>query len=210
MIRDPKDLKRYTASERANHWVVGISFILLALSGLAFFHPAFFPLTMLFGGGVWARILHPFIGVIMAVFFAILTIRFWRLNVMNATDLEWLRRSREMVDGDDHNMPIQGKYNGGQKALFWVLVACVLVLFLSGLAMWREYFSAMLPIGVVRLASVLHAVAASVMIALITVHVYAAIWVKGTIRAMWYGTVTRAWAKQHHAAWYREMTGKKN
>ena len=38
MIRNPKDLARYTADERANHWVVGICFILLALSGLAFFH----------------------------------------------------------------------------------------------------------------------------------------------------------------------------
>ncbi|MGE5493100.1 MAG: formate dehydrogenase cytochrome b556 subunit, partial [Actinomycetota bacterium] len=27
MIRDPKDLQRYDASERANHWTVGISFI---------------------------------------------------------------------------------------------------------------------------------------------------------------------------------------
>ena len=34
------------------------------------------------------------------------------------------------------------------------------------------------------------------------------IWVKGTIRAMWYGTVTRAWAKQHHRGWYRQVTGK--
>ena len=41
MIRDPKDLKRYTASERVNHWIIGMCFILLALSGLAFFHPAF-------------------------------------------------------------------------------------------------------------------------------------------------------------------------
>ena len=69
MIRDPKDLPRYSAGERANHWLVGISFILLALSGLAFFHPAFFPLTLLFGGGVWARILHPFLGILMAVSF---------------------------------------------------------------------------------------------------------------------------------------------
>ena len=56
MIRDPKDLQRYTPQERANHRVVGISFILLALSGLAFFHPAFYPLTYLLGGGTWARI----------------------------------------------------------------------------------------------------------------------------------------------------------
>ena len=52
MIRDPKDLKRYSASERLNHWTVGISFILLAISGLAFFHPAFFPLSTLLGGPV--------------------------------------------------------------------------------------------------------------------------------------------------------------
>ena len=55
MIRNPKDLTRYNAQERANHWLGGICFILLALSGLAFFHPAFWPLIQLFGGGVWAR-----------------------------------------------------------------------------------------------------------------------------------------------------------
>ena len=35
MQRDPRDLVRYTPSERLNHWIVGISFILLGLSGLA-------------------------------------------------------------------------------------------------------------------------------------------------------------------------------
>jgi formate dehydrogenase subunit gamma len=40
------------------------------------------------------------------------------------------------------------------------------------------------------------------------VHIYAAIWVRGTLRAMWYGTVTRAWAKQHHRGWYRQVTRK--
>ena len=59
-----------------------------------------------------------------------------------------------------------------------------------------------------RFAALLHALAAVAMIALAFAHVYAAIWTKGTIRAMWYGTVTRAWAKQHHRAWYRQVTGK--
>jgi formate dehydrogenase subunit gamma len=39
--------------------------VLLALSGLALFHPAMFWLTALFGGGQWTRILHPFIGVVI-------------------------------------------------------------------------------------------------------------------------------------------------
>ncbi len=206
MIRNPKDLQRYTASERANHWVVGISFILLALSGLAFFHPAFFPLAQLFGGGVWARILHPFLGVLMAISFLAIFFRFKALNVMTPADKEWLNRVGEMVDGNDHNMPEQGKYNGGQKMMFWALAVCMLLLAVSGIVLWRAYFS--FPVELVRFGAVIHAAAAAVMIALIMVHIYAAIWVKGTIRAMWYGTVTRAWAKQHHRAWYRQVTGK--
>ena len=206
MIRNPKDLQRYTAHERANHWVVGICFILLALSGLAFFHPAFYPLSQLFGGGVWARILHPFIGVVMAVSFLSIFLRFKSLNVMTPADKEWLSRIGEMVDGNDHNMPEQGKYNGGQKRMFWLLALSMLLLTVSGILIWRAYFG--FDVNLVRFGAVVHAAVAAFMIALIMVHVYAAIWVKGTIRAMWYGTVTRAWAKQHHRGWYRQMTGK--
>lgn len=206
MIRNPKDLQRYSASERANHWVVGVCFILLALSGLAFFHPAFFPLTQLFGGPTWARILHPFIGVLMTISFLVLFFRFKSLNAMTQTDKEWISRIGEMVNGNDHNMPEQGKYNGGQKLMFWVLALCVLLLLVSGIPLWRAYFY--FPVDSVRLGAVVHAAAAAVIIGFVMVHVYAAIWVKGTIRAMWYGTVTRAWAKQHHRAWYRQVTGK--
>jgi formate dehydrogenase subunit gamma len=206
MIRNPRDLQRYTASERANHWVVGICFILLGLSGLAFFHPAFFPLVHLFGGGVWARILHPWIGVLMALFFLIMFFRFARLNLMGAADWDWLSKVRKMVDGDDHDMPEQGKYNGGQKLMFWGLTLSMVLIIVSGVVMWRSWFD--FPVELVRVAVVVHAAAAAFMIGLIFVHVYAAIWTRGTIRAMLYGTVTRAWAKQHHRGWYRQITGK--
>lgn len=205
MRRNPNDLQRYNASERLNHWITGICFILLALSGLAFFHPAFYPLTMLFGGGTWTRILHPYIGVVMFLFFLVMAIRFAGLNMIEKRDIEWLKNVNKMVDGDDHDMPEQGKYNGGQKVLFWGLVIGMLMLIITGVLMWRAWLN--LPVGVVRVASVVHAVAAVWMIGLIILHVYAAIWTRGTIRAMLYGTVTRAWAKQHHRGWYRKMTG---
>jgi len=207
MKRNPKDLVRYTAPERANHWAVGMSFILLALSGLALFHPAFYPLSILLGGAVWSRILHPFIGVLMALFFVSMFFRFWKLNIITPVDKEWLSRVREMVDGDDHNMPEAGKYNGGQKMMFWLMAACMALLLVSGIVIWRAYFSALFPIGLIRLASLAHAAVAAGMIGLIIVHVYAAIWTRGTLRAMWYGTVSRAWAKQHHPAWFRQITG---
>jgi formate dehydrogenase subunit gamma len=206
MISHPKDLPRFTAWERANHWLVAICFILIALSGLAFFHPALWPLTQLFGGGVWARILHPFIGLLLAISFAAMFVRFRTLNRMNLTDWVWMKHVREMVvGGDDRHMPAQGKFNAGEKLMFWAMAACLLLMVLSGLVMWRAFFS--FPVLLVRLASVIHAVVGATMIGLIFGHIYAAIWTRGTIHAMWYGTVTRAWAKQHHETWYRQMTG---
>ena len=204
MKRDPRDLVRYTAGERINHWIVGISFILLGISGLALFHPAFFPFTMLFGGPTWTRILHPFLGVLMAVFFVFMFFRFVKNNLMRRIDWQWIGRINEMVDGSDETMPAQGKYNGGQKLLFWLLALCMLLLIPSGIVLWRSYFD--FPIEARRWAAEVHSAAAVVMICLIFVHVYAAIWVKGTIRSMWYGTVTRAWARQHHRTWYEEVT----
>jgi len=207
MKDDPDKLLRYTPFERANHWLAAISFILLALSGLAFFHPAFYPLNQLFGGGVWTRILHPFIGVLMVLSFGVMFFNYRKLNIMTKTDREWLSHVREIVDGDDQHMPEAGKFNGGQKLLFWLLVASMLLLILSGIVIWRAYFSFLFPVAVIRFASVVHAIAATVIIALIIFHIYAATWTKESIDAMLYGQVRRAWAKQHHPAWFRQMMG---
>jgi formate dehydrogenase subunit gamma len=41
------------------------------------------------------------------------------------------------------------------------------------------------------------------------VHVYAAIWVRGTIGAMIRGQVTGGWAWRHHRKWLRELVTRK-
>ena len=207
MKNDSLKISRFTAAERVNHWLVALSFILLALSGLVFFHPAFYPLNQLFGGGVWTRILHPLLGVLLMVSFGLMFVRFREFNRITATDKEWLRHAREMVAGDDRNMPEADKFNAGQKVLFWLLVACMVLLLLSGIVIWRAYFSFLFPLAVIRLASVIHAAAGAGMIALIMGHIYMSIWTKESTDAMLYGQVRRAWAKQHHAAWFRQITG---
>jgi formate dehydrogenase subunit gamma len=207
MKNDPKKLLRYTPFERANHWLTAITFILMALSGLSFFEPFYYPLSQLFGGGVWTRILHPFFGVVMAISFGVEFFNYRNLNVMTPSDWEWLSHARELVDSDDRQMPEAGKFNGGQKLLFWLLAACMVLLILSGIVIWRAYFSFLFPVALIRFASVVHAVAATIMIALIIFHIYAGIWTKESLNAMLYGRVRRAWAKQHHPAWFREMTG---
>jgi formate dehydrogenase subunit gamma len=203
--RNTKDIVRYTAGTRINHWIVAISFVLLALSGLALFHPALFWLTNLFGGGPWTRILHPFIGCVMAATFYLLCVKFWRDNHMQERDWIWLRKINDVVGNREENLPEVGRYNAGQKLLFFTLVVCLIGLLLSGIAIWRVYFSELFSIGVIRAAALLHAFFAFVLICAILVHIYAGIWVKGSVRAMTRGRVTPGWAWKHHRAWFREV-----
>jgi formate dehydrogenase subunit gamma len=204
--RNTEEIVRYTAGTRINHWIVAISFVLLALSGLALFHPALFWLTNLFGGGPWTRILHPFIGCVMAAAFYLLCLKFWRDNHMQQRDWIWLRKINDVVGNREENLPEVGRYNAGQKLLFFTLVVCLIVLLLSGIVIWRVYFSEFFAIGVIRAAALLHAFFAFVLICSIIVHIYAGIWVKGSIRAMTRGVVTPGWAWKHHRAWFREVS----
>lgn len=200
-----KDIQRYNANERSNHWMVAILFFLAGLSGLALFHPAMFWLTNLFGGGPWTRVLHPFLGVAMFLFFLGLVIRFAHHNLVEKRDMQWLRQWRDVVTNREENLPEVGRYNAGQKLLFWTLLLCMLVLLVTGIVMWRAYFSHWFGIDIIRIASLLHAFAAFVLICSILVHIYAGIWVKGSMGAMLYGWVSRGWARKHHAAWLKDV-----
>ncbi|MDE1180099.1 formate dehydrogenase subunit gamma [Paraburkholderia sp.] len=202
---NPNLIVRYTANERTNHWITAITFVLLALSGLALFHPSMFWLTNLFGGGQWTRILHPFVGVVMFVSFMILALRFWHHNYLEREDIQWLKQIDDVLANREENLPEIGRYNAGQKLLFFVMVLCLVLLLCSGVVIWRAYFSFYFPVGVIRLASVVHAVAAFVLIMGIVVHVYAGLWIKGSIGAMTRGTVTLGWARKHHPKWFKEV-----
>jgi formate dehydrogenase subunit gamma len=204
---EPRDaLLRYTSGVRTNHWLVALSFVLAALSGLAMFHPALFWLGNLFGGGPWTRILHPFIGLFMMLVFLGLAAAVWDDNLLRPADWQWLRQWRDVVNNREERLPEVGRYNGGQKLLFFVIVVCAIALVLSGFLIWRPYFAGNFAIPLVRFASLLHAVSAFVLICAIIVHIYAAIWVKGSVHAMVRGTVTPGWAWKHHRAWFRQIT----
>lgn len=204
-----KVLRRFTEAERMTHWVVAVAFVLAGLSGLAFFHPSLFFLSNLFGGGPWTRILHPFLGLLMALFFLRMFL-FWKKdNVLTEADRAWRAKAPDMLMGRHVDMPPAGKFNGGQKDMFWVLVACVAVLALTGLMVWRPWFDGYVPIPAQRLALLLHAAGAAVLVLFILGHIYMGIWTKGSFRAMSRGTVPESWARLHHQAWHQEVTGGK-
>ncbi|MGB3866619.1 MAG: formate dehydrogenase subunit gamma [Xanthobacteraceae bacterium] len=206
----PVIVDRYTVGARINHWVTAISLVLLALSGLALFTPGLYFLTGLFGGGQWTRIIHPWIGVVLFVSFLGLFFRFFRLNLWKKTDSVWMSRLRDVLAGDENKLPEVGKYNAGQKTVFWSMSLLIAILIVTGVVSWDEYFGSYFTIEHRRMAVLVHAAAAVVAICVWIVHVYAGIWVRGTIGAMTRGKVTGGWAWRHHRRWLKDLVTGKN
>jgi formate dehydrogenase subunit gamma len=202
-MRKRDRIQRYSAPERINHWIVAFCFVFAALSGLGFFFPSFNWLMHVLGTPQLARILHPFIGVIMFAAFLLMFLRYWRDNLIERDDLEWAKNIRKVAQNEE--VGDTGRYNFGQKCVFWAAIVSLLLLLASGIVIWRPYFAGAFSIPIIRLALVAHSVSAVVLIMVIMVHIYAALWVKGTITAMVEGWVTPAWAKKHHPRWYRQI-----
>ena len=206
----PVVVDRYTLAARINHWITAISLILLALSGMALFTPKLYFLTALFGGGQATRAIHPWIGVVLFFSFAGLFLRFWKANLWKSEDGTWLRRIRDVLAGHEERLPELGKYNAGQKFVFWAMSFLIVVLISSGIVVWDQYFYPYTTIEQKRIAILIHALAAIAIISVWILHVYAAIWVRGTMDAMTKGQVTGGWAWRHHRKWLRELVGRRS
>lgn len=204
------ELQRFTYVERVVHWLVGLSFVFLLLTGLAFSHPRLFWITALLGGGQTARMLHPWVGLLFATSFVAMFL-LWRRDMrVDATDRAWLGAIRHYAVHDKAGVPPAGKYNGGQKLFFWAISALGLVYLLSGVPLWRPgglfglgpFYG-----GVVNTARLVHYVATVAGGLLLTVHVYlGTIAYPGTLGGMLHGTVSRAWARLHHPLWHKERS----
>jgi formate dehydrogenase subunit gamma len=201
----PVAVRRYGPWTRANHWLTALCLVLLLISGLAFFHPSLFFLTGLFGGGPSARFLHPWIGVVLFVSFLALFVRMARLNLMRREDRVWLSQPGDVLTAHEERLPELGKYNPGQKLVFWAMSILIVVLIVTGVMMWEQYFGGIVSIPVRRVATIVHSISAVLIILTWILHVYAAIWTRGTLRGMTRGTVSGGWAWRHHRKWLREL-----
>jgi formate dehydrogenase subunit gamma len=202
----PRDtLTRNTTLTRVNHWITGGCFVLLMLSGLSMFHPLLFFLSGLFGGGQWARAIHPWIGIVLLISYAGLVAQFWRDNMWNWDDLAWMRAIGRVLMNEEEGVPELGRFNAGQKFVFWSMALLVPALFFTGIVIWEIYFAGYTTIEQQRIAVLIHSLAAVAAIIVWITHVYAAIWVRGSVRAMTQGYVTPGWAWRHHRKWLRSL-----
>jgi formate dehydrogenase subunit gamma len=205
---DPDLLPRHAHGERLTHWAVALLYVALFLSGLALFHPFFFWTSAFFGGAAFMRVIHPFLGVALAILFYAYSTRVWRDNRFVASDSAWVRGMFRFMNRIGEDVRVEGKYNAGQKYMFWSMVFVIGALLVTGILVWRPYFAPSVAPPLKRVSGLVHAALAFVMFVGIGVHIYAAYWTKGSIRAMTRGTVSRAWARFHHPGWAAEVEGK--
>ncbi|HEY6105106.1 MAG TPA: formate dehydrogenase subunit gamma [Anaeromyxobacteraceae bacterium] len=199
---------RHSNATRVAHWAVAITFTFLFLSGLALFSPFFFWLSALFGGGPLMRFIHPLAGVVLAAVFYPYALSHLRDNRFTPADSQWLAHMGAYLRKDHADIGETGKYNAGQKLMYWSMLPIIAVLAVTGVMLWQPWFAPAFGAGARRVAGLVHAACAFVMFVGIGIHVYAAVWTKGSIDAMVRGTVSRAWARFHHPGWYREVGGK--
>ena len=199
---------RYAFHERAWHWVAGFSYIYLLLTGLAFWTPWLFWIAVLLGGGQTSRTFHPWIGLLFAI--AIVAMySMWHAQMgVTQADKDWFGAVGHYARNEDDKMPPAGRYNAGQKSLFWGFVICGALLFLSGLVLW---FPEYIPwnLRYLRYTAVLiHASSALLTIGLFLIHVYMGVFAeRGAFGSVIRGDVSLQFAKRYHPGWYEEITG---
>lgn len=195
-------ISRFNYVERVVHWVVGVTFVALLASGLAFAYPSFFWLTAPFGGGPAARVLHPWIGVVFGVGMIFVIVLWIREMFLDDSDWKWLGAVGDYATHRYDKVPDAGKYNAGQKVFFWAQAALAGVFVVTGLLLWMPASFGSTALAVSRLVHYVATLGAGLML---VVHVYlGTVAYPGTARGMIDGKVTRRWADMHHPRWSRD------
>jgi len=202
-------IERFSLAERWAHWVMGISFVVLGITGLIILFGKFVLLpvigyTLFAWLSALAKNLHNFVAPLFAVSLLIFIIMFIKDNLPKSYDFSWFAKAPGFFAGK--HIP-SGRFNGGEKAWFWggVVVLC-LVLVGSGAVLLFPNFDQLR--STMQQMSVIHMVAALLVIAPAIGHIYmGTIGVEGAYQAMRSGYVDEVWAKEHHEYWYNDVKG---
>ncbi|WP_417725976.1 formate dehydrogenase subunit gamma [Roseovarius sp.] len=233
-----RTVTRFKAIERFGHWLMGGSFVVLAITGLLVLfgrmvvipllgHDAFSTIAV---GSKWVHnnISWAFMLGLVMVFFM------WVLhNIPNRTDLKWLAVGGGIFTKGVH--PPAKKFNAGQKMIFWSVIVFGASISVSGLSLLFPFELPMfaktfvflnqtgLPEAVgfgtlpellapheeMQLATLWHSIMAFVLTAIILAHIYiGSVGMEGAFDAMGSGEVEEQWAREHHGLWLKELQEK--
>lgn len=207
-------VKRFSASERIAHWLQFLAFTVLLGTGLFLYMPSLQAFAI-GAAGEAARMWHRMAAVVFMVcpliyligdsngfFFSLREAFSW-----GPDDARWLRQVwHYYTKGAEVDIPPQGKYNAGQKLNALAQIVLFVLFVVTGLVMW---FGAGSVSSTVFLWSViLHDMSVIVAVAFFLLHLYLVAihpFTREAIISMFEGVVTREYAEEHHARWYKEV-----
>jgi formate dehydrogenase subunit gamma len=202
-------IERFTLAERWAHWVMGISFVVLGITGLIILFGKFVLLPVIgYTLFAWlsslAKNLHNFVAPLFAVSLVVFILMFVKDNLLRAYDFSWFAKAPGFFAGK--HIP-SGRFNGGEKVWFWGgVVVLSLALVGSGAVLLFPNFDQVR--STMQQASIIHMIAALLVIAAAFGHIYlGTVGVDGAYQAMRSGYVDEVWAKAHHEYWYNEVKG---
>ncbi len=199
-------IERFGSVERFAHWLSAVSFIALGLSGLnltfgkslllPLVGPEAFSTISQFG-----KFVHNYVSFAFVLGIVLMFVMWVKDNFPHPRDLVWIARGGGMV-GKVH--PPAGRFNFGQKLIFWSVV-------LGGAGLAVTGYVLMFPfrftdLGGMQLAGMMHGLIGVVMVAIIIAHIYiGTLGMEGAFDAMGTGLVDVNWAKQHHSVWVEQI-----
>ena len=208
--RTGRKIERFTPLQRITHWAMGLTFAALAITGaiLTFGKALLLPLigyTLFSWLATLAKYVHNFTGPIFSVALPIFIAVYLRENLPKAHDLQWMLKFGGMFDRAGNTHVPSGKFNAGEKGLFWSLVVLAsLVLVVTGYILNFPNFDQIRQ--TMQFANIVHMTAGLLGIAMALVHIYRVTWgSEGAYGEMRYGYVDEAWAKAHHELWYDDV-----
>jgi formate dehydrogenase subunit gamma len=204
---------RFTWLERFAHWMTATCFIVLAISGLnyVFGKRLLMPLIgpdAFSTWSQWAKYAHNYLAWPFMLGVLTMFVVWVKDNIPNRVDWQWLKAGGGFVGGRHVHA---GRFNGGQKGVFWIVVIGGALMSLTGIAL---EFPFSLPyryvdINGMQLAQAAHALIGMGFIAVIIAHIYiGTLGMSGAYDAMGTGEVDLAWAKAHHDLWVEQEQAK--
>jgi len=197
---------RFNGFERFAHWLNAVAFVTLALTGLNITFGKFVVLPVIGPENFSllsqaAKYVHNFVSFAFVLGMVLIIAMWIRDNVPRRVDVEWLKEGGGFV-GSKH--PPAGRFNAGEKLVFWLALAAGVGVIASGYVLIFPFY--VTNIFGMQISQGVHAIVALLFIALILGHIYiGTIGMEGAFEAMGEGTVDLNWAKEHHSLWLAEQ-----
>ena len=213
------ELKRFGVLDRASHWLMALSFIVLAVTGfnLLYGRPLLIPVIgkdayAAFAG--FGKMTHNYVAFAFMLSLVTSLVLWVRNNLPTRADWAWIKAGGGLFG----HAPAR-KFNAGQKILFWLVMLMGLSVSLSGWALLWPFQTTMFadtfalfgygPIGPIQeqqLAQAWHTIVSVLFVAMVFAHIYiGTVGMEGAFSAMGRGKVDLNWAREHHGLWVDEL-----